>query len=416
MINLKDLKENKELYLEGFKNKGMELENEVSKVIELNDRVLVLLNDEQNVRAELNNTTDLIKNDPSNNEVKEKAKELSTKAKEIKEELTTLREEVEKISSHFPNIASQDVPVGKNEDDNVLISTHLDEKKENAFAKPHWEIIEDNNLILNEEASYISGARQVVYNDKAAEVIKGLERFMLDNAKESGYKIIEPPVIVNEQALYNTGQLPKFGDDLYKVGESQYLIPTAEVPLTNLVAGKLMDESELPKQFVAGTNCFRKEAGSAGKDTRGLIRLHQFRKVELVTIGKPEDEQKDFNLMLSTATRVLEKLELPYRLLQLCTGDASFTSKKTIDIEVWMPGVDTYREISSVSMVGDFQARRMKARYKDSDNKKHLVYTYNGSGLAIGRTFAAIVENNIQENGKVKVPEALKSYVSFEEF
>ncbi len=416
MINIRDLIENKDKYIVGFQNKGNDLTEEVNKIITLYNSYLDLLKKEEQLRMELNKTTDLIKENPQDDSIKSQAKEISAKVKELTEKVNSMKEEIDLITSHFPNLASEDVPVGKDEDENVVIETFMDDKKVNKFSKPHWEIIEDKKLILNEESSFISGARQVIYNDKATLVVKALERFMIDNALESNYTPIEPSVIVNKEALFNTGQLPKFGDDLYRVGEDQYLIPTAEVPLTNLVANKLMDESELPKQFVGATNCFRKEAGSAGKDTRGLIRLHQFRKVELVTIGKPIDEDKDFNTMLSTAKRVLDKLELPYRTLQLCTGDASFTSKKTIDIEVWMPGVDTYREISSVSMVGDFQARRMKARYKDSEGNKQLVYTYNGSGLAIGRTLAAIIENNIQENGMIKVPMALQSYLPFDEF
>ncbi len=416
MINIRDLKENKEKYIKGFINKGSDLTSEVEKIIELHDKYLTLLNEEQDVRMNLNQTTNLIKSNPQDNEIKSKAKELSERAKELKEETSKLDLEINELNSYFPNLADDSVPVGKDEDENVVLSTHMDDKKENKFSKPHWEIIEEKNMILNDEAGFISGARQVIYNDKTALVVKALERFMIENALESNYTLIEPPVIVNRQALFNTGQLPKFEEDLYKVGDDQFLIPTAEVPLTNLVANKLMDESELPKQFVGATSCFRKESGSAGRDTRGIIRLHQFRKVELVAIGKPQDEEKDFNLMLSTATRVLDKLELPYRLLQLCTGDASFTSRKTVDIEVWMPGVDTYREISSVSSAGDFQARRMKARYKDSEGNKELVYTYNGSGLAIGRTLAAIIENYIQENGMIKVPTALQKYLPFEEF
>ncbi len=416
MINIKELKLNKDKYLVGFKNKGLELTESVEEVIKLHDEYSVLLNEEQEVRMNLNQTSDLIKNDPQNTSVKEKAKELSNKAKEIKEKLTELDNKIQEKASYFPNITNEDVPVGENEDNNVIISEHLNELKENKHTKPHWEIIEDNNYVLNNESSLISGARQVIYNNKAALVIKALERLMLDNAMEQGFKIIEPPVIVNKEALYNTAQLPKFEEDLYKLTNDQYLISTAEIPLTNLVANKLLNENELPMNFVAATNCFRKESGSAGKDTRGIIRLHQFRKVELVTIGKPENEKEDFNKILNTAINVLEKLKLPYRLLQLCTGDTSFGSKNTIDIEVWMPGVDTYREISSVSMMGDFQARRMKARYKKESGEKQLVNTYNGSGLAIGRTFAAIVENYIQENGKVKVPEALKQYLPFDEF
>ncbi len=416
MINIKDLKNNKEKYIQGFINRGQDLTSEVEKVIQLHDEYIKFLNEEQDVRMKLNQLTEMFKKNPKDDEIKSEGMFYSNKAKELKEKTSSLNKEVNLIASHFPNIQADEVPVGKSEEDNVVISTHLDDKKENPFTKPHWDIIEERNFVLNEDAARVSGARQVYYNGKAVEVVKALEKFMIDNAIENGYNLIEPSVIVNRDALWNTGNLPKFEDDLFQVAENQFLIPTAEVPLTNMVAGKLLREEQLPINYVAGTNCFRKESGSAGRDTRGIIRLHQFKKVELVTIGKPNDESNDFNRMINTATNVLEKLELPYKLLQLCTGDASFGSKRTIDIEVWMPGVDMYREISSVSMLGDFQARRMKARYKDTEGNKQLVYTYNGSGLAIDRTFAAICENYIQENGMIKVPAALKPYLTFEEF
>lgn len=330
MIDIKLLKSNKEFYSTSFKNKGLNLDVEIDNVLKLYDEYYSSLVKEQDLRSELNTISAKIKDDPS---LKTKAKELSSLAKEVTLNVNELSEKINKIISHFPNPSLDEVPIGKDENDNVKISSHNNEFKENKFSKPHWDIIEERKFVLNDEASYISGTRQIVYNDKAALVIKALERFMIDNAIENGHTLIEPPVLVNKEALYNTGQLPKFEDDLFKVGD-QYLIPTAEVPLTNLSANKLYDVKQLPINYVAGTNCFRKEAGSAGKDTRGLIRLHQFRKVELVTIGKQEDLKVDFNKMLNISTLVLDKLKLPYRLLQLCTGDASFTSAKTIDIEV----------------------------------------------------------------------------------
>ncbi|NQX83310.1 MAG: serine--tRNA ligase [Mycoplasmataceae bacterium] len=415
MINLKELKKNKEFYIKSFQNKGMDLTKEINDVIEIHSILIKELNKEQEIREELNNISSKFKTNP-NDDFKIKAKKLSTLAKKSKIIIFDLKNEIESKASYFPNPPSNDVPIGKDENENILISSHLDNKKNNIFSKPHWEIIENNKMVLSEESTYISGSRHVIYNGNTALVVKALEKFMLKNAQYSNHVIIEPPVIVNKKTLYNTGQLPKFEEDLFKVTENQYLIPTAEVPLTNLVANKLLQEQQLPIKYVAGTNCFRKEAGSAGKDTRGLIRLHQFRKVELVTIGKPEDEKNDLNNILNTATRVLEKLELPYRLIQLCTGDSSFSSRKTIDIEVWMPGVKEYREISSVSSMGDFQSRRMKSRYKNFEGEKKFVFTYNGSGLAIGRTLAAIIENNIQENGMVRVPSVLKEFLSFDEF
>ncbi len=414
MIDLKHLKLNKDLYITNYINKGNDLTNEINSVLEYNDKYLELLNEEQDVRMKLNQTTSLIKTNPKDNDIKTKAKELSTKAKELKEQTDSLLIKINEITSSFPNLSSEEVPVGKDETENIILSTHLDELKVNEFSKPHWEIIEEKKLVLNNEAAFISGARQVIYQDKLALVVKALERLMLENANTNGYKTIEPPVIVNREALYNTGQLPKFEEDLYKLNENQFLIPTAEVPLTNLAANKLHNEDELPLMYVGSTSCFRKESGSAGRDTRGIIRLHQFRKVELVTIGRPEDETTDFDKMLSTARNVLDLLKLPYRLVQLCTGDSSFTSRKTIDIEVWMPGVNAYREISSVSSVGQFQSRRLKSRYKNSNGDKILTNTYNGSGLAIGRTVAAILENYIDANGIIHSPEVLKKYLDFD--
>jgi len=417
MIDLKELINNKELYLNSFKNKNCNLDKEVDQVIVLYTKYLKLINDEQIARGNLNKISGEIKNNPKNIDLKKEAKKISEEAKKISLKVFSIKEEIDTIASYFPNIYNvENVPVGKDESNNVILYSELDDKKKNEFSKPHWDIIEEKKLVLSKEASSISGARQVIYNDKAALVIKALERFMLDENMKNGFTIIEPPIIVNKKALYNTSQLPKFEEDLFKLNNDQYLIPTAEVPLTNLVANKILDKDSLPLKYTAGTNCFRKEAGSAGKDTRGLIRLHQFRKVELVMIGDPINEKKDFEFMINTSKNILNKLELPYRVVQLCTGDISFGSRETQDIEVWMPGVNMYREISSISSMGDFQSRRMKSRFIDDDKKKVLTNTYNGSSLAIGRTFAAILENYIQKDNSIKVPDVLKKYLPFDKF
>jgi len=276
-------------------------------------------------------------------------------------------------------------------------------------------VLEDGR-ILTEETAYISGARHVSYKGKTAQIVRAIEQLMIDTHLGEGVSLVEPPVMVNKEAMFNTGQLPKFEEDLFKLDNGQYLIPTAEVPVTNMVAGKIISPEELPIRMTAATSCFRSEAGSAGRDTRGIIRLHQFRKVELVTIGKPGEDEKDFNTILGLATSILDKLNLPYRLVELCTGDTSFGSERTVDIEVYMPGVKAYREISSVSRFGTFQSRRMKTRTKNEDGKKEFVNTFNGSGLAIERTLAAIVENYVNENKEVVVPDALKKYVDFDTF
>ncbi len=418
MIDLKDLKLRTEYYKSAFKNKGLNLDAEVDRILLVNKSYLELLKEEEIHRTNLNKISIEIKNAPTKiDKLKLLAQELSEKTKIIKNKKAPFVLELEKLTTLFPNPAGENEPIGNDEKDNIVLKTFLDDKKEKPFAKPHWKVLEKNHLILPKEANLISGTRQVIYSNKGAQVIKAIEKLMLDLHLKNNYLLIDPPVIVNSRALFNTGQLPKFADDLYKLeGEDQYLIPTAEVPLTNLVANKILKAEELPLKFVAFTQCFRKEAGAAGKDTRGIIRLHQFRKVELVKIGHPKNEKKDFDELLKQASKILEVLELPYRTLQLCSGDMSFSAKKTIDLEVWMPGIKTYREISSCSCMGQFQARRMQARLKNKDGSKELVNTYNASGLAIGRTFAAIIENYLQEDGQVLVPKALKKYLDFDYF
>lgn len=414
MIDLKDLVSRKDFYKNAFKNKGLDFDKEINKVISLYEKYLKKITLEQEIRKELNDLSKEVKKASGKDDLLKKAKKISEKAKAVTSEIFELNKEINDITSYFPNPADEKIPIGKDESNNKILKTFLDDKKKNEFSKPHWEIIEEKKLTLDKEVKFISGARHIIYQDKAAHVIKALELFLIEENTNNGYKLVDVPVLVNKEVLYNTSQLPKFEDDLFKLDNGQYLIPTSEVPLTNLVANQIVDEKALPLKFTASTMCFRKEAGSAGKDTRGIIRLHQFRKTELVKIGKRENEKKDFDEMIKTSTNILNKLKIPYRLVELCTGDMSFGSRKTIDIEVWMPGVDTYREISSVSSMGDFQARRMKSRYKNEDTgKKEFVFTYNGSSLAIDRLFAAILENYINKSGDIVIPTVLKKYLPF---
>ncbi len=413
MINIKDLVERPNWYIKKFSDKNYNLVKEVKEVIGIYLEYQKGLTVEQDLRTKLNKISEKIKSDSSDS-LREEATLISKAAKEQTSENENFKNEIEEIASHFPNPTADEINVGVGKTDNIVISTHLDELKEQTNAIPHWDFLEKNNLILSKEAGYISGSRHVIYSGKMVDLVRAVEQFMLDSHKAEGIELIEPPVIVNKKALFNTGQLPKFEEDLYKLDNNQYLIPTAEVPLTNLVTDRILNSEELPIRFAALTNCFRQEAGSAGKDTRGLIRLHQFRKVELVTIGHPFNEEVDFNNMLKQTCSLLESLKLPYRIISLSTGDTSFAAKKTYDVEVWMPGTGNYREVSSVSSAGDFQARRMNTRIK-IDDKKQNVYTYNGSALAIERTIAAIIENYIDANGKVIVPTVLKKYISFEE-
>lgn len=412
MINVKELVLNKDFFIKKFNDKGYDLEKEVDKVITLYKDYQKKLTIEQEIRTKLNTISKQIKSVKENENLKKEAIEISKKAKQITSEVNDHKKEIDLITSFFPNPSSDEVPVGKDENDNVVISTHWDEFKNKENSIPHWEFLDKKGYSMSDESGSISGTRQVIYKGKLALLVKAVERYMIEKHVSNDIELIEPPVIVNKEALFNTGQLPKFEEDLYKLENGQYLIPTAEVPLTNLVANKIISLNQLPIKFVAITNCFRQEAGAAGKDTRGLIRLHQFRKVELVTIGDPLKEDEDFNQMLEQSKSILDDLRIPYRIVLLSTGDSSFTSRKTYDIEVWMPGVKQYREISSISSIGDFQSRRMKTRI-DLEEGKKFAYTYNGSALAIERTIAAIIENYVNKDGDLEIPKILEKYIFF---
>ncbi len=416
MIDIKKMKQDPDFFKRASNSKNLNHDSLIDEIIEKHDEYLGLLNQNQKDKEELNKTTKIISTTENINEKQKlilSLKPLSEKIKIEEKAIIELKNIIDEKMSHIPNSPLSLVPVGINEEENVVVSTHLNELKK-IHNKPHWDILEENNLIMQEEAAFLSGSRNVIYNDKAAKLVKAIELLMLEINTNNGYIQKDTPVFVNEEALFNTGQLPKMKDDLYRLENGQYLIPTAEVTLTNLAANKIFETSDLPQKFTASTLCFRKEAGAAGKDTRGIIRLHQFRKVELVRIANPNNKINELEQMLKDASSILEKLKLPYQILQLCTGDLSFGSEITYDLEVWMPSINNYREISSVSSMGEFQARRMKARYKDESGNNHLVTTLNGSGLAIDRTFAAILENYYDEKtGKVQVPEALQKYVSF---
>ena len=358
------------------------------------------------------------------------ASALLKEAEDIKQKMAEFEasgDEVSNLLATFPNIPADDVPTGKDENDNVEIRKVGTPRKFDFTPKPHYEIGEGLGLLDFEQTAKISGARFATLKGELARLERKLANFMIDlHTTEFGYTEMRVPHLVKDIALYGTAQLPKFANDLYSVNiggprefsegddfesgiipNSLWLIPTAEVPLTNQVNDKILDEKELPLRFTGQTQCFRSEAGSAGKDTRGLIRMHEFSKVELVSITKPEDSEAEHLRMLSAAEEVLKRLELPYRVICLCTGDMGFSSKKTYDIEVWLPSQNTYREISSISNCGDFQARRMKARYK-KDGKMEFIHTLNGSGLAIGRTIVAILENYQTADGGFEWPKALK--------
>ena len=347
----------------------------------------------------------------------EKAKEevhaKNKKIEQLEKELKEIESRFNRLLLSIPNIPHPTVPVGEDEEDNVEVRRWGEPRKFDFEPVPHWEIGEKLGILDFERGAKLSGSRFTVMYDKAARLERALINFMLDlHTKEHGYTEVWSPVLVKPEILTGTGQLPKFEEDLYKIcDEDLYLLPTAEVSLTNLHANEILKEEDLPKYYTAYTPCFRREAGSHGKDVRGILRQHQFDKVELVKIVKPEDSYLELEKLVNEAEKVLQLLELPYRVVELCTGDLGFSAAKTYDIEVWIPSQNRYREISSCSNTEDFQARRAKIRYKDKEGKNQFVHTLNGSGLAVGRTLLAIMENYQTKDGDFEIPEVLKKYM-----
>jgi seryl-tRNA synthetase len=338
----------------------------------------------------------------------------------LKDELATLEAEerdaaavIENRLAQIPNLPADDVPDGKDASDNKQVRAWGEPRKLGFAAKEHFDLGEKLGQMDFERAARISGARFTVLTGGLARLERALGQFMLDvHTREFGYLEVSPPLMVRDATLFGTGQLPKFGEDLFKTTSDHWLIPTAEVPLTNLVAGELVDEASLPRRYTALTACFRAEAGAAGTDTRGMLRQHQFYKVELVSIAHPDKSEDEHQRMTACAEAILQRLNLPYRVMLLCTGDMGFSARKTYDIEVWLPGQNTYREISSCSNCGDFQARRMSARFRRAGEKGGaFVHTLNGSGIAVGRALIAVMENYQRQDGAIEVPEALRPYL-----
>ena len=349
--------------------------------------------------------------------LEEEVKKIKESIEAYEEKLASVEEKLRDLMLRIPNLPHKSVPIGKDESENVEVRRWGKPKDFSFEPRPHWEIGERLGIFDFERAGKISGSRFVILKDWGAKLERALINFMLDLHSRKGYKEVWPPHLVRPEILVGTGQLPKFEEELYKCErDNLYLIPTAEVPLTNLYRDEILSEEDLPIYMVSYTPCYRREAGSYGKDVRGIIRQHQFNKVELVKIVKPEHSYEELELerLTADAEDVLRLLELPYRVVLLCTGDMGFASAKTYDIEVWFPSQGRYREISSCSNCEDFQARRMNTRYRDAQGKLHFVHTLNGSGLAIGRTLAAILENYQQEDGSVVVPEALRDYLKID--
>ncbi|WP_059048693.1 serine--tRNA ligase [Paenibacillus senegalimassiliensis] len=342
-------------------------------------------------------------------------RQVGDRIKELDEEVRALEADIEELMMSIPNIPHESVPVGASEEDNVEVRRWSEPKSYSFAPKAHWDVAADLGILDFEAAAKVTGSRFTFYKGLGARLERALINFMMDlHSNEHGYEEMLPPYIVNRDSLYGTGQLPKFEEDLFKLsgGSEYYLIPTAEVPVTNYHRDEILNAEDLPRKYVAYSSCFRSEAGAAGRDTRGLIRQHQFNKVEMIKVVHPDHSYEELELMTANAERVLQLLNLPYRVLALCTGDMSFTSAKTYDLEVWLPESGVYREISSCSNVEDFQARRANIRFRPEPKAKpEFVHTLNGSGLAVGRTVAAILENYQQEDGSVEIPELLRPYM-----
>ena len=416
MLDIKAIREDAHAFDAGIARRG--LEPMAADLIEIDKRRREAQTTAQELQTRRNELSKIIgqkksQGEDADAEMKEVAESKDAQA-EAEAAVKKAGDKLDEILSEIPNIPADDVPEGADEDDNLELRKWGELKDLGFDAKEHFDLGEALGQMDFKTAAKMSGARFVVLSGALARMERALSAFMLDlHTNENGYTEVNPPALVRDNALYGTGQLPKFEEDLFKMEEGFYLIPTAEVPLTNIVANEVMDEDYLPRRYTAMTWCFRSEAGSAGKDTRGMIRQHQFTKVEMVAVTKPEDSEEEHERMTACAEEVLKRLELPYRVVSLCTGDLGFSAHKTYDIEVWLAGQRRYREISSVSNCGDFQARRMKARYRPNEGKGTIhVHTLNGSGLAVGRTLIAIMEDYQQEDGTIIVPEALRPYMS----
>ncbi len=420
MLNIRLIREHPELVSEALKKRGEDT-SALDNILDIENRRRDLLRDVEEMRQKRNSFSQQIgrlkKEDQDTSEVMAEAKKLSDTMASNEESLRALEIQVRDILLLIPNIPDTSVPVGKDETENREERVWGDIRQFDFEPKNHWDIGEDLDILDFERAGKIAGARFVIYKGLGARLERSLINFMLDlHTGEHGYTEIIPPVLVNRETMTGTGQLPKFEDDLFKLDESdakQYLlIPTAEVPVTNIYREEILSDSDLPIYHTAFTPCFRREAGSYGKDTRGLIRQHQFNKVELVKFVKPEQSYDELESLTGHAEEVLKRLGLPYRVVTLCTGDIGFSAAKTYDLEVWFPAQGKYREISSCSNFLDFQSRRADIRYKTEGKKgTEYVHTLNGSGLAVGRTLAAILENFQEKDGSVIIPEVLTPYM-----
>lgn len=417
MHDLKFIRENPEAFDAGLARRGQEAIS--YSILTLDEKRRALMTSGQTAQARRNAASKEIgkamgAGDKDGAEaLKAEVASLKGVLADIEAEELEIGAELDAILAGLPNIPYDDAPDGADEDDNQEMRTWGDIPKMDFAAKEHFDLGEDLAMMDFERAAKMSGARFVALRGPLARLERALGQFMIDlHTSEHGYTEMLTPAMVRDTALFGTGQLPKFEEDLFKTDTGHYLIPTAEVTLTNFHGGEILDSDSLPLRYAAFSQCFRSEAGSAGRDTRGMIRQHQFEKVEMVSLTTAEQSDDELERMTGCAEEVLKRLKLPYRVVKLCTGDMGFTTKRTYDIEVWLPGQDRYREISSCSVCGDFQARRAKIRHRPKNEKQtSFVHTLNGSGLAVGRTLVAVLENYQQADGSITVPEVLKPYM-----
>lgn len=415
MLDIKMIRQNTDEIKERLATRGVKAEK-IDALLEKDKRRRELLVETEGLKQKRNEVSAEIANDKRNKQdatdaIKE-MREVGAKIKSLDEELEEVEATVKDMASRLPNLPNPTIPVGPDESANVELRKVGTPREFDFEPKAHWDIGEDLGILDFDRGAKVSGARFVYYKGLGARLERAVYNFMLDEHAKEGYTEMLPPYIVNAQTMYGTGQFPKFKEDVYQVnGEDMTLIPTAEVPLTNYYRDEVIPMEKLPVYFTALTPCFRSEAGSAGRDTRGLIRMHQFNKVEMVKFSKPENSYDELEKMTQNAGNIMGKLGLPYHVITLSTGDMGFSAAMTHDLEVWMPAQNKYREISSCSNCEDFQARRAHIQYRDENGKLNFVHTLNGSGLAVGRTVAAILENYQNEDGSVTVPEALRPYL-----
>lgn len=416
MLDLKFMRENREKVEEMLKNRGSDLT--LDEFVKLDKERREILSEVEALKNKRNNeSAEIAKLKKEKKDASELIKamgEVSAKIKELDEKLAELDEKIRYIQMTIPNKLSDTTPIGKSEDDNVEIRRWGTPRKFDFEPKPHWEIGEKLGILDFERGAKLSGSRFILYRGGAARVERALINFMLDlHTEKHGYTEHITPFMVNREICEGTGQLPKFEEDMYRTDDDMFLISTSEITMTNIHRQEILEEKDLPKYYTAYSPCFRREAGSYGKDVKGIIRVHQFNKVEMVKLATPETSYDELEKMVDNAEEVLRILNLPYRVISLCSGDIGFGSAKTYDVEVWLPSQNKYREISSCSNCEDFQARRMGLKYRpNGSNKSEFVHTLNGSGLAVGRTLVAIMENYQQEDGSFLIPDALVPYMN----